>query len=109
VPEVGGRAYLAGMATATLHRYRLTVALPRPPGNDVLLPPDDQVLAEAAAAAVATAGLVTTWTSARVLLSMTVAVSCEVDALTAGWAVARGLGSHDAPVEVEPVPELRSS
>jgi hypothetical protein len=39
----------------------------------------------------------------------TVAVSCEVDALTAGWAVARGLGSHDASVEIEPVPERRNS
>jgi hypothetical protein len=41
------------MSTGALQHYRVTVALPRPSGNDVLLPPDAQVLAEAAAAAVA--------------------------------------------------------
>ena len=103
--NVGARSYLADMTTATLRPYRLTVALPRPPGNDVLLPADDQVLAEAAAAAVAAADLMTAWTSARVLLSMTVKVPREADALSAGWAVARALGgAHDASVEAEPVP-----
>jgi hypothetical protein len=41
------------MSTDLQQRYGVTVALPRPPGNDVLLPPDAQVLAEAAAAVVA--------------------------------------------------------
>ena len=93
------------MITATLHRYRLTVALPRLAGNDVLLPADAQVFAEAAAAAVAAADLMTAWTSAKVLRSMTVEAPCEADAFSAGWAVARALGGgRGATVEAEPVP-----
>ena len=87
---------LGVMSTAALHRYRLTVALPRPPGTAVLLPPDAQVLAEAAAASVAAADFMTAWTSAKVLLSMTVEVRCEADALSAGWAVARALETATA-------------
>ena len=94
---------LGVMSTATLHRYRLTVALPRPPGNDVLLRPDAQVLAEAAAAAVAAADSMTAWTSAHAVLSMTVEVPREADALSAGWAVARALGGgHGTSVEAAP-------
>ena len=54
------------------------------------------MLAEAAAAAVAAADLMTAWTSAKVLLSMTVEVRCEADALSAGWAVARALEAETA-------------
>ena len=43
------------MATGTLQRYRVTVALPRPADDGALVPPDAQVLAEAAAAAVTAA------------------------------------------------------
>ena len=93
------------MSTDLQQRYRVTIALPRPPGNDVLLPPDAQVFAEAAAAAVAAADLMTAWTSARVLLSMTVEVPRETDELSAGWAVARALGGGDcATVEAESIP-----
>jgi hypothetical protein len=66
------------------------------------VPPDDQVLAEAATAAVAAADLMTAWTSAR-LLSMMVEVPSEAEALSAGWAAARALGSRDASVGAEPV------
>jgi hypothetical protein len=96
------------MSTDLQRRYRVTVALPRPPGDNALLPPDAQVLAEAPAPAVAAEDLMTAWTSARVLLSMTVEVPCEADALTAGRAVARALGD-DTSVETEPVPEGRGS
>jgi hypothetical protein len=93
------------MSTGTLQHYRVTVALPRPSGNRVLLPPDAHALAEAAAAAVGAVGLMTAWTSAKVLLSMTVKVPREADALSAGRAVARTLGgAHGASVEAEPVP-----
>lgn len=93
------------MTTATLRPYRVTVTLPRPAGNDVLLPPDGQGLAEAAAAAVTAADLMTAWTALRVLLSMIVEVPNEADALSAGRAVARALGDGDcASVEAEPVP-----
>ena len=78
------------MATATLRPYRLTVALPHPAGNDVLLPPGAQVTAEAAAAAVAAADLMTAWTSVKVLLSMTVEVRRDADALSTGWTGACG-------------------
>ena len=93
------------MNTGTLQHYRLTVALPRPAGNNVLLPPDAHVLVEAAAAAVAAADLMTAWTSAKVLLSMTVEVPREADALSAGRAVARALGGGSgASVQAELVP-----
>jgi aminopeptidase N len=41
------------MSTVVLQRYRVTVALPRPAGDDALVPSGVQVLGEAAAAAVA--------------------------------------------------------
>ena len=54
---------------------------------------------------VAAADLMTAWTSAKVLLSMTVEVPREADALSAGWAVVKALGRGDcASVEAEPVP-----
>ena len=42
----------------------------------------------------------TAWTSARVVLSMTVEAPCEADALSAGRAVARALGGEDAAAAV---------
>ena len=38
----------------------------------------------------------TAWTSALVVLSMTVEAQCEASALAAGQAVARALGGEDA-------------
>ncbi len=54
------------------------------------------MLAEAAAAAAGAADLMTAWTSARVVLSMTVEAPCEAVALSAGRAVARALVGEDA-------------
>ena len=83
------------MSTTAPRLYRVTVVLPArrmtAPG-----PAGVQVLAEAAAAAVGAADLMTAWTSAKVLLSMTVEVRCEADALSAGWAVARALEAETA-------------
>ena len=59
------------MSTVTLQRYRVTVMLPRPPGDGALVPPAAQVLAEAAAAAVAAEDLMTAWAAGTTLLSMT--------------------------------------
>ena len=86
---------LAVMSTTAPRRYRVTVALARPAGDGGLVPPDAQVLAEAAAAAVGADGLMTAWTSARAVLSMTVEAPCEADALSAGRAVARALDGGD--------------
>ena len=92
------------MSTVTRQRYRVTVALPRPAGDGALVPPGAQVLAEAAAAAVAAEDLMTAWTAGTTLLSMTVGSQCQPDALWAGWAVARALGGTDgAAVEAEQV------
>jgi hypothetical protein len=55
-----------------LQRHQVTVTLPRPPGSDVLVPPGAQAVAERAAAAIGGAGLMTAWTSAQAVLSMTV-------------------------------------
>ena len=41
---------LAVMSTTTPRPYRVTAVLPRPAGDGGLVPPDAQVLAEAAAA-----------------------------------------------------------
>ena len=91
------------MSTVTLRRYRVTVALPRPAGDGALVPPAAQVLADAAAAAVAAEDL-TAWTEGTTLLSMTVGAQCRPDALSAGWAVARALGGiGGATVEAEQV------
>ena len=69
-----------------------------------LVPPDAQVLAEAAAAAIGADGLMTAWTSATELLSMELVSACRADALSAGWAVARVLGGGPGTsVEAEPV------
>jgi hypothetical protein len=96
------------MSTGTLQPYRVTVALP--PGNDALLPPDAQVLAEAAAAAVGADGLMAAWTSAKALLSMEFVSACRADALSAGWAVARALGGGlGTSVEAEPVSACRGA
>ena len=57
------------MNTDSLRRYRVTVAVPRAAGDDVLRPPSGHALAELAAAAVAAEDLMTAWTSARALLS----------------------------------------
>ena len=87
-----------------LQRYRVTVALPRPAGDGALVPPAAQVLAEAAAAAVAAENLMTAWTAGTTLLSMTVGSQCQPDALSAGWAVARALGATDgSTVQAEQV------
>src|ERR1700733_13216031 len=83
------------MSTVTLRRYRVTVALPRPAGDGGLVPPGAQVLAEAAAAAVAAEDLMTAWTAGKTLLSITVGSQCRSGALSAGWAVARALGGTD--------------
>jgi hypothetical protein len=92
------------MSTVTLQRYRVTVALPRPAGDGALVPRGAQVLAEAAAAAVAAEDLMTAWTAGTTLLSMTVRSQCRADALSAGWAIARALGGTDgATVEAEQV------
>jgi hypothetical protein len=89
------------MSTSTLRPWRVTVELPHPEGDGGLVPPDALVLAEAAAAGVSAADLMCAWTSSRVLLPLTVEVPCEADTLSAGWAVARAVGGHDATVEVE--------
>jgi len=92
------------MSTVTLQRYRVTVMLPRPPGDGALVPPAAQVLAEAAAAAVAAEDLMTAWTAGTTHLSMTAGSQCQPDALSAGWAVARALGGTDgSTVEAEQV------
>ena len=93
------------MSTVVLQRYRVTVALPRPAGDDALVPSGAQVLAEAAAAAVAAEDLMTAWTAGKTLLSMKVSSQCRPDAFKTGCAVARALGGTDgATVEVEHVP-----
>jgi hypothetical protein len=92
------------MSAVTLQRYWVTVALPRPAGDGALVPPAAQVLAEAAAAAVAAEDLMTAWTAGTTLLSMTVRSQCQPDALSAGWAVARALGgTGGTTVEAEQV------
>jgi len=92
------------MSTVTLQRCRVTVALPRPAGDGALVPPAAQVLAEAAAAAVAAEDLMTAWAAGATLLSMTVGWQCRPGALWAGWAVVRALGgTGGATVEAEQV------
>ena len=92
------------MDTVALQRYRVTVALPRPAGDSGLVPPGAQVPAEAAAAAAGAEDLMTAWTAAKTLLSMTVGSQCRSGALSAGWAVARALGGTDgATVKAEQV------
>jgi hypothetical protein len=71
------------MDTVALQRYRVTVALPRPAGDGALVPPGAQVLAEAAAAAAGAEDLMTAWTAAKTLLSMTVGSQCRSGALSA--------------------------
>jgi hypothetical protein len=72
------------------------------------VPPDAQVLAEAAAAAVAAEDLMPAWTSAKAVLSMVTVSASRADALSVGWAVARALGGgHCASVEAELVPVLK--
>ena len=88
----------------TSERHTVTVTLPRPAGDDVLVPPGAQAIAERAAAVVTAHGLMTAWTSQQAVLSMVVEVPRQADALSAGWAVARALGvARDATVEAEPV------
>ena len=87
---------LAVMSTTTPRPYPGD-GRPAPPGGDGgLVRPDAQVLAEAAAAAAGAADLMTAWTSALVVLSMTVEAQCEASALAAGRAVARALGGEAA-------------
>ena len=84
------------------HRFTVTVTLPRPDGEDVLMPPAAQAAAERAAAAVAADGLLTAWTSARAVLSMVIEAPCQADALTAGAAIVRALGGeHGAAVKAD--------
>jgi hypothetical protein len=45
-----------------MRRYQVTVTLPRPDGDETLLPPGGQAVVELAAAAVAAEGLLTAWT-----------------------------------------------
>jgi membrane-bound inhibitor of C-type lysozyme len=98
------------MSTVTLQRYRVTVALPRRAGDGALVPPAAQVLAEEAAAAVAAEDLMTAWTAATTLLSMTVGSQCQPDALSAGWAAAQALGGTDgATVHAEQVSARRGA
>jgi hypothetical protein len=67
-------------------------------------PPAAQVLAEAAAAAVAAQDLMTAWTAGTTLLSMTVGSQCQPHALSARWAVAGALsGTDGSTVEAEQV------
>ena len=90
---------LSADAPRPLRRFTVTVTLPRPDGEDVLMPPGAQAAAERAAAAVAADGLLTAWTSARAVLSMVIVAPCQADALTAGAAVARALvGERGAAV-----------
>ena len=93
------------MSTVTLQRYRVTVALPRPAGDGVLVPPGAQVLAEAAAAAVAAEDLMTAWTVGTTLLSMTAGSQCQPDALSAGW-WSRAGGTDGSTVDAEQVSGL---
>jgi hypothetical protein len=53
----------APVLTLARMSYQVTITLPRPPGDDAPVPPDAQVLAEAAAAASGAGGLMTAWTS----------------------------------------------
>lgn len=80
------------MSTGKLQPYRVTVALPRTPGDGALVPPDAQVLAEAAVAAIAANDLMTAWTSDRALLPMVIKSPCQAGALSAGRAVAQAMG-----------------
>ena len=94
---------LSADAPRPLRRFTVTVTLPRPDGEDVLMPPGAQAAAERAAAAVAADGLLTAWTSARAVLSMVIEAPCQADALTAGAAVVRALGGErGAAVKAEP-------
>ena len=86
-------------------RYEVTVALPRPPGVEALLPPGSQAAVDIAAAAIAAEGLLTAWTCRQSVVSMIVDLPSMADALTAGAQMARVLGSGDglASVTVQPI------
>lgn len=92
------------MRTDLPQRHQVTVTLSRPAGDDQLVPPGAQAIAEQAAAAIAAEDLLTAWTSRQAVLSMVIGSARHADALSVGWAVARAMGSTDgASVEAEPV------
>lgn len=72
-------------------RYHVTVTLPRPDGDEVLLPPGGQAAIELTAAVIAVEGLLTTWTCTKSVVSMIVEQPSVADALEAGVAVTRVL------------------
>jgi hypothetical protein len=88
-----------------MRRYRVTVTLPRPDGDESLLPPGSQAVLELTAAATAAEGLLTAWTCTHSVVSMIVEQRSLIDALETGVAVARALQSGDgtASVTAEPV------
>jgi hypothetical protein len=86
----------------------VTVTLPRPDGDEALLPPGGQATVELVAAAIAAEGLLTAWTCAQSVVLMVVELPGTADALAAGVAVAQVLGVGDgmASVAAESVAEV---
>jgi hypothetical protein len=88
-----------------MRRYHVTVALPRPDGDEALPQPAGHALLTLTAAAIAAQGLLTASTCAQSVVSMVVELPCVADALEAGVAVARVLQGGDgmASVTAEPI------
>lgn len=81
-------------------RYEVKVTLVR--AADSCAPPDDQVLAELAAAALCVDDLLTAWAADQAVLSMIVDAADDASALEAGTAVVRALGgTRGASVSAE--------
>lgn len=73
----------------------MTVTLPRPDRDEVLLPLEGQVVIELTAAAILAEGLLKAWTCTKSVVSMVVELPSVADALEAGVAVARVLQNGD--------------
>jgi hypothetical protein len=80
--------------------YQVTVTLPRPDRDEVLLPPGGHAAVELAAAVIAAHGLLTAWTCTQSVVSMIVELPSLADALAAGVAVAQVLGGGDGMASV---------
>lgn len=88
-----------------MRRYHVTVTLPRPEGEESLLPAGGQAVIQLTAAAIAAEGLLTASTGTQSVVSMIVELRSVADALEAGVAVARFLHGGDGMTSVtaEPV------
>ena len=64
-------------------RYEVTVTLPRPDGNEALVPPKSQAVIELAAAAILAEGLLTAWTCTNSVVSIVMELPSVADALDA--------------------------